>query len=116
MLAEAKESAMGALGAAKFEAEFEAGKQLSRDMAVRLALGEATQDELGAPDPVAAGVLPKRQAEVAQLIAEGLTNRQIGARLFISEATVATHVRGIMNNLGFNSRAQIASWMASSKQ
>src|SRR3989475_7098728 len=89
---------------------------LARDLAVRLALGEATQDELGAPDPVAAGVLPKRQAEVAQLIAEGLTNRQIGARLFISEATVATHVRGIMNNLGFNSRAQIASWMASSKQ
>jgi DNA-binding NarL/FixJ family response regulator len=116
LLAEAKESAIGALGAAKFEAEFEAGKHMSRDMAVRLALGDATQDELGAGDPVAPGLLPKRQAEVAQLIAEGLTNRQIGARLFISEATVATHVRGIMNKLGFNSRAQIASWMASSKQ
>src|SRR3989440_10962 len=116
LLAQAKESAIGALGTAKFESEFESGKHMSRDMAVRLALGEATQDELGAPDPVAAGVLPKRQAEVAQLIAEGLTNRQIGARLFISEATVATHVRGIMNNLGFNSRAQIASWMASSNQ
>jgi DNA-binding NarL/FixJ family response regulator len=61
------------------------------------------------------GLLPKRQAEVAQLIAEGPSNRQIGARLFISEATVATHLRGIMNKLGFNSRAQIASWMASSK-
>ncbi len=116
LLAEAKESAIGALGTAKFEAEFEAGKHMSRDMAVRLALGEATQDELGAGDSVAPGLLPKRQAEVAQLIAEGLSNRQIGARLFISEATVATHVRGIMNKLGFNSRAQIASWMASSKQ
>src|SRR6266581_751408 len=116
LLAEAKESAIGALGAAKFEAEFAAGKQLSRDMAVRLALGEATQDELGTGDAVAPGLLAKRQTEVAQLIAEGLSNRQIGARLFISEATVATHVRGIMNKLGFNSRAQIASWMASSKQ
>ena len=116
MLAEAKESAIGALGAAKFEAEFAAGKHMSRDMAVRLALGEATQDELGTGDAVAPGLLPKRQTEVAQLIAEGLTNRQIGARLFISEATVATHVRGIMNKLGFNSRAQIATWMASSKQ
>src|SRR5207302_4338178 len=116
MLAEAKESAMGALGAAKFEAEFEAGKHMSRDMAVRLALGEATQDELGTGDVVALGLLPKRQTEVARLIAEGLSNRQIGARLFISEATVATHVRGIMNKLGFSSRAQIASWMASSKQ
>jgi predicted ATPase/DNA-binding CsgD family transcriptional regulator len=116
LLAEAKESAIGALGAAKFEAEFAAGKHMSRDMAVRLALGEATQDELGTGDAVAPGLLPKRQTEVAQLIAEGLTNRQIGARLFISEATVATHVRGIMNKLGFNSRAQIATWMASSKQ
>jgi len=116
LLAEARESAIGALGTAKFESEFESGKHMSRDMAVRLALGESTPDELGAPDPVVPGLLPKRQAEVAQLIAEGLSNRQIGGRLFISEATVATHVRGIMNKLGFNSRAQIASWIASSKQ
>ncbi|MFI5287826.1 MAG: response regulator transcription factor [Candidatus Dormibacteria bacterium] len=33
------------------------------------------------------------------------SNKRIGARLFISEATVATHVRNIMNKLGFNSRA-----------
>ena len=52
--------------------------------------------------------------EVAKLIAEGLTNKQIGARLFISQRTVATHVHNILNKLGFDSRAQIASWMASS--
>src|SRR3989441_3992271 len=115
LLAEAKESAIGALGAPKFEAEFEAGKHMTRDMAVGLAFWEGNQDELGAGDPVSPGLLPKRQAEVAQLIAEGLSNKQIGARLFISEATVATHVRGIMNKLGFNSRAQIASWIASPK-
>ena len=50
---------------------------------------------------------------MAALVAEGLTNRQIGARLFISERTVATHVRNILNKLGFASRAQIANWMAS---
>ena len=115
-LAGAKELAIGLLGASKFEAEFEAGKHMSRDTAVRLALGESTQDELRAGDHVAPGLLAKRQVEVAQLIAEGMRNKQIGARLFISEATVATHVRSIMNKLGFNSRAQIASWMASSKQ
>jgi DNA-binding NarL/FixJ family response regulator len=38
------------------------------------------------------------------------------ARLFIFERTVDSHVRSIPNNLGFNSRAQIAGWMASSKQ
>jgi DNA-binding NarL/FixJ family response regulator len=48
------------------------------------------------------------------LVAEGLSNKQIGARLFISDRTVATHVSNIMNKLGLNSRAQIAVWMTSS--
>jgi DNA-binding NarL/FixJ family response regulator len=60
--------------------------------------------------------LAKREADVARLVAEGLSNKQIGARLFISERTVDSHIRSILNKLGFNSRAQIASWMASSNQ
>jgi len=63
-----------------------------------------------------AGLLGKREADVARLVVDGLTNRQIGARLFISERTVDSHVRSILNKLGFNSRAQIAAWMASSDQ
>jgi DNA-binding NarL/FixJ family response regulator len=51
---------------------------------------------------------------VARLVAEGLSNKQIGARLFISERTVDGHLRNILNKLGFNPRAQIAAWMASS--
>ena len=62
------------------------------------------------------GPLAKREIEVARLIAEGLSNREIGARLFISDPTVATHVRNIMNKLGCNSRAQIAGWVASGRQ
>jgi DNA-binding NarL/FixJ family response regulator len=58
----------------------------------------------------AAGVLGKREADVARLVAEGLTNKQIGTQLFISERTVDSHVRSILNKLGFNSRAQIAGW------
>ena len=49
---------------------------------------------------------------MARLVTDGLTNKQIGAQLLISERTVESHVRNIMNKLGFNSRAQIASWMA----
>ena len=60
-----------------------------------------------------AGPLAKREVEVAGLVAEGLSNKQIAARLFISERTVATHVGHILNKLGFNSRAQIAGWMSS---
>jgi len=48
---------------------------------------------------------------VARLVAEGLTNKQIGTQLFISERTVDSHVRSMLNKLGFNSRAQIAGWL-----
>jgi DNA-binding CsgD family transcriptional regulator len=110
---QAKESAMGALGATKFEAEFEAGKRLDRHAAVRLALGESEQSEAAAFSGTDAGPLAKREVEVAGLVAEGLSNKQIAARLFISERTVATHVGHILNKLGFNSRAQIAIWISS---
>jgi len=53
---------------------------------------------------------------VARLVADGLTNKQIGVRLFISEKTVASHVGSILNKLGFNSRAQIAGWVGSANQ
>ena len=61
-------------------------------------------------------LLSTREAEVARLVAEGMTNKEIGARLFISEHTVDSHVRSILNKLGVNSRAQIAAWMASPNQ
>ena len=51
---------------------------------------------------------------VRVLVAEGLTNKQIGRRLFISDRTVAPHVHHILAKLGFDSRTQIASWVASS--
>jgi DNA-binding CsgD family transcriptional regulator len=114
-LAQASELAVAALGAARFEAEFEAGRRLSRDTVIRLALGEPARAATATDD---AGSLPlaKREADVARLVADGLTNKQIGTRLFISERTVDSHVRSILNKLGFNSRAQIAAWMASSDQ
>jgi DNA-binding NarL/FixJ family response regulator len=59
-------------------------------------------------------VLRQREADVARLVADGLSNKEIGGRLFISERTVESHVRSIMNKLGFNSRAQIAGWMTTS--
>jgi DNA-binding CsgD family transcriptional regulator len=58
----------------------------------------------------------RRAAQVAQLVAGGLSNKRIGARLFISEHTVDSHIRNIMNKLGVNSRAEIAAWTASSQE
>ena len=96
-----------------FASEFAAGQQLTRRTASRLALREAAPAAVDATSSAGAEALSRRGAEVAQLIAEGLTNREIGARLFISERTVESHVRTVLNTLGFTSRAQIAGWVAS---
>ncbi|HSS62027.1 MAG TPA: LuxR C-terminal-related transcriptional regulator [Candidatus Limnocylindrales bacterium] len=113
LIDQATESASATLGARKFESEFQAGQRLGRDAAVALALGERGQAATAVSDGAAASPLGKRESDVARLVADGLSNKQIGARLFISERTVDSHVRNILNKLGFNSRAQIAAWMAS---
>src|ERR1700694_1460660 len=114
LLDQAEESAVASLGRAKFDAEFTAGKRMNREAAIRLALGESGQTRArSAVGETSAGVLGKREADVARLVAEGLTNKQIATRLFISERTVDSHVRSILNKLGFNSRAQIGGWLAS---
>ena len=113
LVAQAKESARAALGSPSFQAELEAGRRLGRDAAIGLALGEPAQVTATAAADPWASPLRKREAEVAHLVAEGLSNKQIGARLFISEHTVDSHIRSILNKLGVNSRAQIAAWIAS---
>ena len=75
---------------------------------MRLALGEAAPVDMSGAEGLAANPLAKRELEVAGLVAEGLSNKQIGVRLFISEATVASHIRHIMDKFGVNSRSQIA--------
>jgi predicted ATPase/DNA-binding NarL/FixJ family response regulator len=115
-LADAAAASSAALGASRFEAELGAGRRLSRDAAARLALREAAPPGAEVSPDGGAGVLGQREADVARLVAEGLSNKQIGARLFISERTVESHVRNILNKLGFNTRAQIAGWMAGSER
>jgi DNA-binding CsgD family transcriptional regulator len=58
----------------------------------------------------AAPNLTPRQREVAALVSEGLTNREIGQRLTIDERSAEGHVERIRVRLGFRSRAQIAAW------
>jgi len=76
---------------------------------------EAVLRRLGAKLPRrehGAGVLSAREVEVAELVAEGLSNPAIARRLYLSRPTVASHVAHILTKLGFSSRAQIAAWAA----
>lgn len=54
--------------------------------------------------------LTDRELEVARLIAQGLTNRQIARALVLSERTVSTHIGNIYGKLGFVARAQLVRW------
>jgi DNA-binding CsgD family transcriptional regulator/predicted negative regulator of RcsB-dependent stress response len=56
------------------------------------------------------GGLTGREREVAALIAQGKSNREIAQALVLSERTVAAHIGNILSKLGFASRAHIAAW------
>jgi pimeloyl-ACP methyl ester carboxylesterase/DNA-binding CsgD family transcriptional regulator len=65
------------------------------------------------PTEPPATTLTARQLQVAALVAEGLTNRQIAGRLGIEERSAEGHVERIRQRLGVRSRTQIAAWWAS---
>lgn len=81
-----------------------------------LSLLNAIRDGLGLP-PLARGLpstLTPRQAQVAALVAQGWSNRQIAEELVITERSAESHVERIRARLGFRSRAQIAAWYVAS--
>ena len=56
--------------------------------------------------------LTKRELEIARLIAQEMTSRDIATKLFISERTVEAHVTNMLNKLGLNSRIELARWLS----
>jgi DNA-binding CsgD family transcriptional regulator len=109
----AQEQAKAWLGEDRYKKFFDEGAHLDREGAVALALGDKTTPATGRTLDKPGGPLGKREQEVAQLIADGLSNKEIASRLFLSERTVETHVYNILNKLGFSSRVNIASWVSS---
>lgn len=63
-----------------------------------------------------AGPLSRREVEVAELVGQGMTNRQIARDLYISERTAQTHVQHILTKLGFSTRSQIAAWITAQRE
>ena len=99
---------------AAFAAAWAEGQAMTLDQAIDYALAGSEPVEsprrrgrTARPD---GEVLTSREREVAGLVARGRTNRQIATTLVISERTADAHVQNILNKLGFNARAQIASW------
>ncbi len=66
----------------------------------------------GKPEIETRSVLSDREKEIARLISEGVSNREIGERLFIAENTVKVHVKNILKKLELRNRQQLAAYTA----
>jgi non-specific serine/threonine protein kinase len=105
-------AARSALGDSAFAAAAERGRLMDHSEIVALVLGSAVSNTKSAPRASRRTILTARELEVAALIAEGLTNNQIAARLVVTQRTARGHVENIFTKLGVNSRAQVATWFA----
>ncbi|MFE0274805.1 ATP-binding protein [Streptomyces sp. NPDC058992] len=99
------------LGATRFSAILRAGAELSLEESLAKALG-STPERGGGPTREAGAdlLLTPREQQVAALLAQGLTDKQIAAQLVVSLRTAQGHVQRILRKLGFTSRAQVAAW------
>jgi predicted ATPase/DNA-binding CsgD family transcriptional regulator len=106
--------ARSALGDREFDRVYRDGRDLSSDQLVSLALEEAEPEPyvLRSASRRLSAELTPRESEIAGLVAQGLSNRDIASRLVVSQRTAETHVEHILTKLGFTSRTQIAAWVA----
>ncbi|MFD5087157.1 ATP-binding protein [Kitasatospora sp. NPDC058406] len=98
-----------ALGGRVFQAAVDRGAQLTPDQVTADLLREETPKAADDPHEVR---LTRRERQVAALIAEGKSNKEISAALVISLRTAENHVEHILAKLGFTSRSQIAVWIS----
>jgi DNA-binding NarL/FixJ family response regulator len=85
-----------------------AGEALLSPLATRGLIGQFLQNLPAQPQTAAAlGVLTDRERELLVLVAHGLSNEEIGARLFLSPLTAKTHINRAMTKLGARDRAQL---------
>jgi predicted ATPase/DNA-binding CsgD family transcriptional regulator len=101
-----------ALGEQAFKQAFAEGAACTVDQAVAHALSDKPPARRKAATAKPAGELTRREFEIAGLVAEGLSNKELGTRLVISQRTAEAHVEHILAKLGFTSRVQIAAWFA----
>lgn len=96
------------LGERPFQAAHRHGNRMTLDESVAFALEESVPNS--GPDSIARPT--KREREIAELIALGHSNQEIADELVLSRRTVEAHVQHLLAKLGFNTRTQIAAWVA----
>jgi DNA-binding CsgD family transcriptional regulator len=107
-----------ALGPQRYQEAFNRGVAagVEFNQAITFAVGPVATDARPADAVRSAGSrrpgsLSEREYQVAELVAQGLTNKEIAQQLVISRRTAESHVVHILDKLGFSSRSQIATWL-----
>jgi non-specific serine/threonine protein kinase len=108
--AEAEHMVRRALGPREFDADHRDGLRRPAPDNLAFALGEP-EGAVTVEDTDEGVTLTRREREIAELVADGLSNRDIAGRLVISPRTAEGHVEHILSKLNFTSRAQIAVWV-----
>jgi DNA-binding CsgD family transcriptional regulator len=111
-LADARSRLDGALWGTKLEE----GRAMTLEEAIQYALSEEEGVRPSSPGPELSrseqpAALTRREEEVAALVAQGMSNRQIASELHLSERTVENHVSKILRKLDLASRTEIAAWV-----
>jgi len=115
------DTARAELDEATWEAAFAGGQTMAAEEAVEYALSAQESAPPTSPPPPTSKrqadrrpstVLTRREREVASMVIQGLTNRQIASELVLSEHTVHRHVASILKKLDLHSREQVASRLA----
>ncbi|WP_426623069.1 ATP-binding protein [Leifsonia sp. McL0607] len=105
------EPTVAALGVRAYEAAYARGRALTEAEGIAYGLGAQLPGGSAArPSSAGVGGLSARESQVAALVGQGLTDRQIADRLVISRRTAEGHVANSLTKLGFTSRAQLAAW------
>ncbi|MFG3522052.1 protein kinase [Nocardia nova] len=113
---ECEHIARRALGDRRFDAALRRGQAMEMRTGVAYALGESASSPRVSSSRAPESALTNRERQVADLVARGLTDKQIAAKLVISQRTAQGHVQHILTKLGFTSRTQIAAWSTGQAQ
>jgi DNA-binding NarL/FixJ family response regulator len=100
-----------ALGDAAFENALRHGCRLSFSEALAYALADRPRSVPAPSTRDSRSTLTRRERQIADLIGEGLSNKEIAAALVISQRTAESHVEHVLAKLGFTNRAQVAAWI-----
>ncbi len=110
---QAMETTRASMGDSAFESELERGRRLRRTQAegdIRRALRLVSAVDVATEAPSTVNNLTRRERDVLRLLADGLTNREIGDALSLSHRTVSSHINSILTKLDVRSRTAAAAF------